>query len=117
MIMGFIIQRWKVRNPPLHTEAERKYTGVAARGTPVYFRENLLKNLRTPVFKFSLEFPYLTSVQVFIAVPITDKFSRESSNFLTGFYESKRESRAHPPLYICALLLYTQVDFSLSTSV
>ena len=38
-----------MRNSPPHTEVEPKYTQVAARGTPVYFRENLSKNLSTPV--------------------------------------------------------------------
>jgi len=33
-------------------------------------------------------------------------WKQESSNFLTGFHESKRESRAPPPLYIFALPLY-----------
>ena len=37
--------------PPLYTEVERKYTEVAARGTLVYFRENLSKKMRTHVFK------------------------------------------------------------------
>jgi len=40
-----------------HTEVEREHTEVAVRGTPVYFRENLSENLRTPVFNFSLESP------------------------------------------------------------
>ena len=57
MRIGFVIHRWKVRNPPPYTEVERKYTEVAAHGTPVYFHENLSDNLRTPVFKFSLESP------------------------------------------------------------
>ena len=43
MRMGFVIQRWKVRNPPSYSEVKRKleYTEVAARGSPVYLRENL----------------------------------------------------------------------------
>ena len=41
----------------VHTEVELKYTEVAARGTPVYLRGNLSENLRTPVFRFSLESP------------------------------------------------------------
>ena len=43
MRMGFVIQRWKVRNPPPYTEVEPKYIEVAVRGTPVYFRENLAR--------------------------------------------------------------------------
>jgi len=33
----------------VHTEVERKYTEVAARGTPVYLRGNLSENLGIPV--------------------------------------------------------------------
>ena len=86
MRMGFVIQRWKVRNPPPYTEVERNYTQVAARGTPVYFRETSHKIWGLPfpsfhwsprnwqVFKFSLESPYL-------------KFSRESQIFWQVFTE------------------------------
>jgi hypothetical protein len=33
----------------VHTEVERKYTQVAARGTPVYFRGNILEKFGIPV--------------------------------------------------------------------
>jgi len=45
------MQRWKVENP-LHVyrgRVEQKYIEVAARRTPVYFRQDLSENLRTPV--------------------------------------------------------------------
>ena len=46
MRMGFVMQRWKVRNPH---RIERKYTEVAGRDTPIYCRQNLSENLGTPV--------------------------------------------------------------------
>jgi len=49
MRMEFVIQRCKVTTPPPYTEVERKYTEVAACGTPFYFRENLSENLGTPM--------------------------------------------------------------------
>jgi len=44
-------------------------------------------------------------------------WKRESSICLTGFHGSGRESCVPPPLNVCALPLYTEVDFSLSTFV
>jgi len=41
----------------VHTEVCRTYTKVSARGTPVNFRGNLSKKLRSPLFKFTLESP------------------------------------------------------------
>ena len=38
----------------VHTEVERKYSEVAARGTPVFFRGNLSENLKTPQNIFAL---------------------------------------------------------------
>jgi len=38
----------------VHTEVERKYTEVAARGTPVYFRGNLSEKLGIPVKTYKL---------------------------------------------------------------
>jgi len=61
MRMGFVIHVVQWGTTSVHTEVERKYTEVAARGTPVYFRGGLPffsfhwspRNLQ--VFKFSLE--------------------------------------------------------------
>ena len=63
MRMGFVIQRWKVRNPPPYTEVEPKYIEVAVR------RDSRVLPSK-PVRKFED-----SRFQVFTGLPITYKFS------------------------------------------
>jgi len=69
MRMGFVIQRWKVRNPPPYTEAERKYTEAERKYTEVAVRGTTVYSLHPwkPVRKFDD-----SRFQVFTGVPITE---------------------------------------------
>jgi len=95
------------------------YREVAARGTPVYFRENLSENLGLPwkLKVWGLQWK-LENLSV-TGTPVKTR-KRESLYFLTGFTEvNGSPARCHLCvcyLYVCALPLYTEVDFSLSTS-
>jgi len=80
------------------------YREVAARGTPVYFRENLSENLGLPwkLKVWGLQWK-LENLSV-TGTPVKTR-KRESLYFLTGFHGSKRESRALPPVCMLSICL------------